>query len=108
MSNMNATIVPRRRRDETPPVAPLDPFVTDVVRWIDAQDRRLDPNTIAKQAAAEFSWPQPFAEAVLTAVRARRLLTLVQVNNRGGYGVGLSNRGSQWLEHSGGSEPEQT
>ncbi|MCC6791811.1 MAG: hypothetical protein IT336_09005 [Thermomicrobiales bacterium] len=100
MSHPNATIVPRRRRDETPPAAPLDPFVTDVIRWIDAHEKRLNPNTLVKQVATNFAWQAPFAEAVITAVRARRLLTLVPVNSRGGYGVGLSTRGQQWLEQS--------
>jgi hypothetical protein len=104
MSNVNATIVPRRRRDETPPAAPLDPYVTEVVRWIDAHEKRLSPNTLAKQAAVNFAWPPAFADAVITAVRARRLLTLVQANARGGYGVGLSTRGRQWLERAGASD----
>lgn len=98
MSNSNATIVPRRRRDEVPPSAPLDPYVTALIRWIAARDQRVNDNTLAKQAAAAFDWPLPFAETVLTATRARRLLTLQEVSSRGGYGVGLSKRGRQWLE----------
>ena len=98
MSNSNASIVPRHRRDEVPPAAPLDPYVTELVRWIAERDKPVNPNTLAKQAAAAFNWPPPFAEAVLIATRARRLLTLVQTTSRG-ESVGLSRRGRLWLEH---------
>jgi hypothetical protein len=47
----------------------------------------------------------PFTEAVLTATRGRHLLTLQQVTTRGSYGVGLSKRGREWLEHD---EPPNT
>jgi hypothetical protein len=98
MSNSNASIVPRHRRDEVPPSAPLDPYVTELVRWIAERDKPVNPNSLAKQAAAAFDWPPPFAEAVLIATRARRLLTLLQATSRG-ESVGLSRRGRQWLEH---------
>ena len=98
MNDQPPAIVPRGRRDEIPPPAPLDPYVTTLLRWIWASDNRLNLKTLAKQAAAGLEWPLPFAEAVVTATRARRLLTLHQMNTRGGYAVGLSKRGRAWLE----------
>ena len=100
MSSQSPPIVPRRRRDDVPPPAPLDPYVTTLLRWIESSDRRLNPNTLAKVASAELGWPLPFAEAVVTATRARRLLTLVQAKTRGGYAIGLSRRGQAWLERA--------
>jgi hypothetical protein len=98
MNTLNATIVPRRRRDEMPPPAPLDPYVTQVIRWIAAREQRVNPNTLAKQVSTALEWPLPFTEVVLTATRGRHLLTLQEVTSRGGYGIGLSKRGREWLE----------
>lgn len=104
MSNRTPPIVPRRRRDEAPPPAPLDPYVTQLIQWIASRDHRINPNSLAKQAASALDWPQPFADVIVTAARARRLLTLVQVSERGGYRVGLSSRGRAWLDRAGASQ----
>ena len=98
MANQSVSIVPRGRRDDIPPLAPLDPYVTSLLRWIDERDQRLNPNTLAKHAASALGWPLPFAEAIVTATRARRLTTLVQANTRGGFRIGLTRRGHDWLE----------
>jgi hypothetical protein len=100
MANQSVSIVPRGRRDDSSPPAPLDPYVISLLRWIESRDQRLNPNTLAKQAASALNWPLPFAEAIVTATRARRLLTLVQANTRGGYRIGLTRRGHAWLERS--------
>src|SRR5262245_47497986 len=100
MNDLPDTIVPRGRRDQIPPSAPLDPYVTELLQWIQSRDNRLNLNTIATQAAKDLGWPGPFAEAVVTATRARRLFTFYQVNARGGYGVGLSEGGRAWLERA--------
>jgi hypothetical protein len=100
MANQSMSIVPRGRRDDISRPAPLDPYVLSLLRWIDARDQRLNPNTLAKQAASALGWPLPFAEAIVTATRARRLLTLVQATSRGGYRIGLTRRGHAWLERS--------
>lgn len=100
MANDSTPIVPRGRRDDIAPPAPLDPYVMSLLRWIDRCDQRLNPNTLAKQAASALGWPLPFAEAIVTATRARRLLTLIQANARGGYRIGLTRRGQAWLERS--------
>jgi hypothetical protein len=99
MSNQKATIVPRKRRDEVPPPAPLDPYVILLLRWVASHEQRLNPNTLAKQASIALDWPLPFAEAIVTATRARRLLSMLEVTARGGYGIGLTSRGRAWLDH---------
>jgi hypothetical protein len=98
MSNQTASIVPRRRRDEIPPTAPLDPYVISLLRWIGSRNRPPSMTTLAKQAAAGLDWPLPFAEAIVVAARTRRFLAVVEMGSRGGYTVGLSKRGSDWLE----------
>jgi hypothetical protein len=106
MSDSTAT-QPRRPRIDTAPPSVLDPFVTDLLRWIERQEKGVNPNTMAKQAAAAIGWPLPFAEAVVVAARGRRLLTMLDVTVRGGYRSGLSERGRAWLsrlEH-GATEP---
>jgi hypothetical protein len=98
MNNENAAIVPRKRRDEVSPPAPLDSYVILLLRWVASHEQRLNPNTLAKQVSVALDWPLPFAEAIVTAARARRLLSLLQVNTRGGYGIDLTARGRTWLE----------
>jgi hypothetical protein len=98
MVDQNAVITqkPARAKGE-PPASTLDPFVEELIRWIDAQERGVSPNSLAKNAAAAIGWPLPFAEAVATATRARRFLTLLPIMVRGGYRLGLSQRGRSWL-----------
>jgi hypothetical protein len=98
MSNQTASIVPRRRRDDIPPPAPLDPYVLVFLRWLESRDRPPNVTTLARHAAAGLDWPLPFAEAIVVAARTRRLLTVVETNARGGYFIGLSNRANDWLE----------
>ena len=100
MANQSVPIVPRGRRDEVHPPAPLDPYVTAFLRWVETRENRPNPNRLAKQAASDLGWPLPFAEAIVTATRARRLLTLVAANARGGFRIGLTRRGHAWLERS--------
>ncbi len=100
MNDLQVATVPRIKRDEVPPPAPLDPYVTILLRWIADQERGVNPNTIAKLSANALNWPLPFAEAVVTAARARRVLTLFQATTRGGYRATLSTRGQEWLERS--------
>jgi hypothetical protein len=82
----------------------MDPFVTQLVMWI---AQRMKPNrlvlsSLQKQAAEALDWPQPFAEAVVTATRARKLLNLEQPGSRSVYVAGLSERGKLWMkQHSG-------
>lgn len=97
MTDQLTTIVPRRRRDQEPPEAPLDPFVSQFVRWIDEQDSGVVLAGLSKRAAEALAWPLPFTDAILTATRSRRLLALVQSGSRGGYRVSLSRRGHEWL-----------
>ena len=100
MKDQQVATVPRIKRDEVPPSAPLDPYVSSLLRWIADQERGVNPNTIAKLSANALNWPLPFAEAVVTAARARRVLTLFQATSRGGYRATLSARGQEWLERS--------
>ena len=86
------------------PCAPMDPFVTQLVTWIAHQMKPngLVLNSLSKQAAEALGWPRPFAEAVVTATRSRKLLTLEQPGSRSIYVAGLSERGMRWLkQHSG-------
>ena len=97
MNDHSATGIPRIKRDEIPPPAPLDPYVTTLLRWIAGQELGVNPNTIAKLSSAALNWPPPFAEAIVTAAHARRVLTLFQATSRGGYRTTLSTRGQDWL-----------
>jgi hypothetical protein len=99
---------PRRQRNPVAPPAVLDPYVTDLLRWIEAQDNGVNPNTMARQAAANLDWPLPFAEAVVTAARGRRLLTLLDITVRGGDRAGLSGRGREWVAQLDVDEVEAT
>jgi hypothetical protein len=98
MEDSKTPIVPRWPRDEQAPAAPLDPFVTQLVNWLAAHDDGVSLTGLPKQAAIGLEWPLPFAEAVVTAARTRRLLTLVQTTSRGGYRARVSKRGREWLE----------
>ncbi len=97
MNDQQAAVVPRRKRDEVTPPAPLDPYVTELVRWITTQEAGVQTSTLVKQVATAMDWPTPFAEAVLTAARGRRLLTQTQSSSSVGQRSMLSVRGRSWL-----------
>jgi hypothetical protein len=99
MSNQTASIVPRRPREAIPPSSPLDPYVTVLLHWIEDREQPPNMNTLAKLAAADLDWPLPFTEAIVVAARTRRLLAMIQATARGGFTVGLSQRGIDWLTH---------
>lgn len=98
MNDRSTTIVPRRRRGEPAPAAPLDPYVTKLLRWIASHEQGVSFTALSRQASAAMDWPTPFAEAIVTAARSRRLLTLIQTTSRGSYRAGISKRGREWLE----------
>ena len=100
MNEQQIAIVPRRKRDESTPPAPLDPYVTELVRWIASQEAGVQSSTLARQVAAALNWPPPFAEAVLTAARGRRLLTQTQSSAGVGQRSMLSVRGRAWLNQA--------
>jgi hypothetical protein len=97
--------VPRRKRDEVSPPAPLDPYVTTLVRWIAAQEKGISSNSVVRQIVEALGWPPPFAEAVLSAAKGRRLLTQMQTSASGGVRSMLSVRGRAWLEQTAILEP---
>lgn len=101
------TTVPRLPRGESAPPSVLDPFVLSLLRWIGDQDKGVSPNTVAKQAAAALDWPQPFAEAIVTAARGRRMLTTLPITVRGGYRLGVSERGKSWLSGDSDAPPNR-
>jgi hypothetical protein len=92
-------IVPRATAENAVRPSPLDPYVRNLLTWINKHDRKLSPKTLAKQAAAALDWPLPFAEAIVTATRSRRLVTLAHVSARR-QTVTLTRRGREWLERS--------
>jgi hypothetical protein len=101
MSEPQSVVVPRRKRDEATPPAPLDPYVTALVRWVAGQDSRgIASAGLARQAAAALGWEVAFAEAVLTATRGRRLLTPFQTGTSGGVRFMLSVRGRTWVNQA--------
>jgi hypothetical protein len=100
MNDSNRAVVPRRMRNEVSPPAPLDSYVTDVVKWIASQELGVPTNALVKLMAQSFDWPMPFAEAILAATRGRRLLSQSLHGTSLSQRSILSKRGHAWLDHA--------
>jgi hypothetical protein len=80
----------RRRR------SPLDSYVEGVILWVSARPDGVSAVGLTSMIAREFNWPVPFAEAILTSVKARRLLRVHRVGSRS-LNLAPSRRADLWL-----------
>ena len=78
-------------------LSPLDPFISLVVRWIGESPAGVAANGLANAISSNFGWPQPFAEAIVTGLRGRRLLKPNFMSSRP-VRLMLSPLGQTWLD----------
>jgi hypothetical protein len=97
MSDQQSAVLARQKQYETPPHAPLDPYVTALVQWIASTEEGIVSSTLSRRAAEACGWPQPFADAAIAAARGRRLLSEIGPTGNGGRRTILSVRGRNWL-----------
>lgn len=76
--------------------SPLDPYVERVARWIASSPDGVSSVGLSAAIAREMDWPPPFADAILTSVKARRILRVQRAGARS-LRLGLSSRGEAWL-----------
>jgi hypothetical protein len=77
--------------------SPLDPYVERVAQWIASFPDGVSSAGLSAAIAREMEWPSPFADAILTSVKARRILRVQRAGARS-LRLGLSPRGEAWLE----------
>ena len=83
-------------------IAPLDPFVVDFLRWLDAQPNGFASSADGANLAAALAWPEAFVEVVFTSTRVRRLIQPVKPGgSHSRTRWTLSASGRAWLQRVG-------